>query len=409
MKAEPYYEEEIDLRAIVQTLLKFIWWILGAAILFAAVGFLVSKFVLDETYEARSYVMIVKPSTIVNFQGGIESSPQLPDAKSMTDLTLADDMVDKVQQDPRVTALYKTPVSIYVFRSQLKSTLVGGNQLRLEVSNAEPEHAAVIANVWAEKVASRFNFLFGSGSTEVDQIDGQVEKSLAEWDAEEKALLAFMETNDVEAWRISLEQQKLALGELVTKVENIDVLISDAQTLQARLEDQSYRDPLSVENALSLVVLNQQAIEQGENLQIQLSAETVGSQEMSVGDARDSLAAFISALELQKEELGNTVSDKSSKITYLSARYESGRYELDQLTLKRDLSKQAYEALSTHAVEVQILSANNDQVAKVAGQALPPVRPSGPKTMINTAIAGIAGLMIAVAVVMVWSWWKPAK
>jgi uncharacterized protein involved in exopolysaccharide biosynthesis len=409
MSAESYYQDEIDVRGIIKTLLKFMWWILGAAILFAAVGYLGSKFMMDKQYEAKSYVMIVKPSTIVNFDAGIESSPQLPDAKSMTDLTLADDLINAVLEDPLVKALYGKPINVNTFRGQLQSTLVGGNQLRLEVSDAEPEHAAVIANVWAKKVASRFNNLFGSGSTATDQIDNQLVQARTEWDTTEQALLAFMETNDVEAWGISLEQQKLSLGELVLKVEAIDVLISDAQTLQARLAELAYRDPLSAENALSLMILSQQTIEQGENLQIQLSANTTSDQETNVGQARDSLAGFISALEQQKEALNDTVSDKSSKITYLSARYESARYELDKLTLQRDLSRQAYEALSTHAVEVQILSANNDQVAKVAGQALPPASPSSPKTMINTAVAGLLGLALATGFVLTWDWWKSSK
>jgi uncharacterized protein involved in exopolysaccharide biosynthesis len=409
MSPETYSEEEIDVRGIIQALLKFKWWILGAAILFAVAGYAGSKLIMERTYQATAYVMIVKPSTIVNFEAGIESSPQLPDAKSMTDLTLADDLVNKVLQDPQVTVLFKEPISHNDFRGQLSSTLVGGNQLRLEVTDTEPEHAAVIANVWAQNVASRFNSLFGSGTTELEQLDSQVEQSRLEWDTSEQALLDYLENTDVDAWRISLEQQKLALGELVTKVEEIDVLFSNVQTLEAQLESQSYKDPLSVENALSLVILNQQAIGLVENLQIQISLETTPSLETTVGEARDSLTGLISALEQQKEELAKTVSDKSDRITYLAARYESVRYEVDQLTLQRDLSRQAYEALSTHAVEVQILSANNDQIAKVAGEALPPVNPSSPKTMFNTAIAGIIGLALSTVFILAWDWWKSPK
>jgi LPS O-antigen subunit length determinant protein (WzzB/FepE family) len=204
-------------------------------------------------------------------------------------------------------------------------------------------------------------------------------------------------------------EQKHALGEMVAKSETIDLLISNAQTLEMQLESQSYKDPLSLESALSLITLNQQASGQIENLQVQLSAETISNTETTVGVARESLTALISALEQQKEELTKTVSDKSDKITFLAARYESVRYEVDQLTLQRDLNRQAYDALSTHIVEVQILSANNDEVAKVAGEALPPATPSSPKTLFITAIAGLLGIVISTVFVLGWDWWKSPK
>lgn len=409
MSPENYAEDEIDVRAIILALLKFKWWILGAMIVFAVAGYVISSQILEKQYQATAYVMIVKPSTIVNFNAGIESLPQLPDAKSMTDLTLADDLVDKVSQDPQVAALTNTAITYHDFRDKLTSTLVGGNQLRLVVSDTDPERAAVIANAWALEVTSRFNSLFGSGSVELAQIENQLEQSRSEWDAAEQALLDYLENNNVDAWSISLEQQKLALGELVTKVEGLDLLISDAQTLEAQLEGQSYKDPLPLENALSLIMLNQRASGQRDNLQLQVGTETIPTQEATVGAARESLAVLISALEQQKEDLTKAVSEKSDKITYLVARYETVRYEVDQLTLQRDLSRQAYDALSTHKVEVQILSENNDQVAKVAGEALPPVKPSSPRTLFITGIAGIAGAFLSIAFALVWTWWKSPK
>ena len=409
MSPETFSDDEIDLRAIIQTLVKYKWWIIGAAILLAVIGYLTSTLIMERQYQATAYVVIIKPSTTVNFNAGIESSPQLPDAKSYSDLTLADDLVDKVSQDPQVTVLFNAPISHNAFRSKLNSTLVGGNQLRLEATDIEPERAATIVNTWAQEIVIRFNSLFGSGSTEIAQIESQVDQSRLEWDAAEQALLDYLENNNVDAWQISLEQQKLALGEMVTKVETIDLLISNAQTLEVQLESQSYKDPLSLESALSLITLNQQASGQIENFQVQLSAETISNTETTVGVARESLTALISALEQQKEELAKTVSDKSDKITYLAARYESVRYEVDQLTLQRDLNRQAYDALSTHIVEVQILSANNDEVAKVAGEALPPTAPSSPKTMFITAIAGLLGIVISTVFVLGRDWWKSPK
>src|SRR4030043_283696 len=56
---------------------------------------------------------------------------------------------------------------------KLNSTLVGGNQLRLEATDLEPERAAIIVNTWAQEIVIRFNSLFGSGSTEIAQTESQ--------------------------------------------------------------------------------------------------------------------------------------------------------------------------------------------------------------------------------------------
>lgn len=409
MSPETYIDEEIDLRAIVRGLLKFKWMIIAVTVVFALAGYLVSTFMLEKEYSSTAYVVILKPSTIVNLDAGIESSPQLPDAKSLTDLTIADDLVESVLQDPQVANLFSEPISRNALRGKLESTLVGGNQMRLGVVDTEPERAAVIANVWAREITLRFNSLFGSGGSELERTTTLAEQAGLDWDVAEQALLEYLAESDLEAWKIGLDQQKAALAKLVGKTEEIDVLVSDAKSLQARLEDQAYRDLLSLEDALSLIMLSQQASGQVENLQLQLSSETFAAQETTVGSARESLATLIGALEQQKAELLEAISDKSDLITYLSARYESERYEVDQLTLQRDLNRQAFDALSSHVIEIQILSENNDQIAKVAGEALPPTSPTGPKTMMNTAIVGGAGFVLAVAFALVWDWWKSPK
>jgi uncharacterized protein involved in exopolysaccharide biosynthesis len=364
---------------------------------------------MQEAYQSTAYVMIVKPSTIVNFDGGIESSPQLPDAKSMTDLTLADDLIDGVLQDQEVSTLFSDPISHGVFRSKLKSTLVGGNQLRLEVVDTNPERAAIIANVWAREVAARFNALFGSGSAELEQIGSQAEQAQQAWDAAEQELLGHLENSNLESQQITLEQQKLALSALVAKVEEIDVLISDAQNMLTQLEDQAASESLSLEDTLSLLTLSQQASGQIENFQVQIGADLIPSQETTVADARKGLTSLIGALEQQKTELDDTGKLKSSLITDLAAKLEAERYNVDQLTLQRDLNREAYDALSTHLVELQIMSANSDQIAKVAGEAMPPSGPFSPSTKTNLVIAAGVGFILVVGFVLVWDWWKSPK
>jgi uncharacterized protein involved in exopolysaccharide biosynthesis len=54
--------------------------------------------------------------------------------------------------------------------------------------------------------------------------------------------------------------------------------------------------------------------------------------------------------------------------------------------------------------ETHIALTQNDQVAKVAGQALPPERPNGPRASLNGVIAGALGLLISVLIALISNW-----
>jgi uncharacterized protein involved in exopolysaccharide biosynthesis len=68
----------------------------------------------------------------------------------------------------------------------------------------------------------------------------------------------------------------------------------------------------------------------------------------------------------------------------------------------------AYEALSAHLEELQITLTQNDKAVKMAGSALPPTNPSGPRALIVAFAAGVIGFALAVFLVLVVSWWKSA-
>ncbi len=59
---QDYFEDEIDLREIIRSLLQYKWWIIGVTILLAVVAFAFSKLFIPSEYQATAYVMITKPS-----------------------------------------------------------------------------------------------------------------------------------------------------------------------------------------------------------------------------------------------------------------------------------------------------------------------------------------------------------
>ncbi len=403
---QDYFEDEIDLREIIRSLLQYKWWIIGVTILLAVVAFAFSKLFLPSEYQATAYVMITKPSLTANLDSRIQNSPQLPDARSITDLTKADDLVSEVFQSPGISELLDEDARLAAFKRKLSPSLVGVNQLRLEVTDTDPARAALIANVWAEKITIRLNTLFGVNETSLAQLETQTDQARQEWDAAEQALLAYLPLSQVDSLQVKLNQARDSLKAYLLEMDALDLLVSDAQSLKSRLSMQNPNDKLLIGDALSLISLEQQATGYLEGLQIQIVGAEILGEQYTVAEARSTLDTLISVLESQRDEFQAVSEAKVEEIASIAANLETAQYQVAQLTVQRDLSSRAYQALSSHVEEVQISLSQDDQAVKIAGQALPPERPSGPRSSLNAAVAGAVGFALSVFTVLVLGWWK---
>jgi len=401
-----YYEDEIDLREIFNSLLRFKWWILGTAVVFAVVALLVAKLVLPKTYKAISYIMITKPALTADLDSSIQSSPQIPDARSLTDLTKADDLVLSVHEEVGSSNSNTEPFSLKSFKNQLKPTLVGTNQLKLEVTALNPERTAEIANVWAEKATERLNLLFGSDIDSLLKLEKQTEEARQKWDESENALIEYLPASQADTLLVNLTQARETLKVIISEIGNIDLLLSDLNAIQYRLASRNASDVLTLEEILSVISLQQQAVGQFEGLQIQVSSPDIEAGGYTAGQAQTNIETLIKSLQGQREELLASKQAKEDEITDLGTQYEEAQYNITQLTVQRDLDLKAYEALSSHMEELRITLSQNDQSVKVAGLALPPVNPSGPQTLFITVGAGAVGFVLAAFLVLLISWWK---
>lgn len=401
-----YYEDEIDVRELLENLLKYKWWIIGTAVLFGVAAILVVRLLLPKTYNATSFVVITKPSLTANLDSRIESSPQIPDARSLTDLTKADDLVLLVYEEVGAPSSNPESVSLVSLKSQLNPSLVGINQLRLEVTDIDPDRAAEIANVWAEKTAARLNLLFGSDVESLLKLEEQTSEARKNWDSSHQALIEYLPESDADSLQVGLTQAREALKLIINEIDNINLLLSDLNAMQSRLNQQNTNKPLALDELLGLISLQQQAVGQLEGLQIQVASQDIQEDGYTVDEARIAVDTLIQSLQEQRAELLSSKKSKEADISALAADLEQAQYKVSQLTVQRDLDLRAYQALSAHMEELQITLFQNDQAAKVAGLALPPINPSGPRALFVGAAAGAAGFTLAVFFVLMINWWK---
>jgi capsular polysaccharide biosynthesis protein len=178
-----YYDDVINLRELVKTLLKYKWIIIGATVLAALAALLTSKFILPPKYEAAAYVGITLPSFEVDLEPSINNPSPLDDYRLLTETTKAlPDLAEAVEvwlsvcEEMDLTCLGEDND-----KPDLEAALVGTSQLKLTVTSDDPEQAAEFANLWAKEVIKRWDLIYGIGDIDLIQLDEEVAQALEKW------------------------------------------------------------------------------------------------------------------------------------------------------------------------------------------------------------------------------------
>jgi uncharacterized protein involved in exopolysaccharide biosynthesis len=401
-----YREEEIDIRGIILTVLRYKWLILGVTLGLAVAGFAVSKLLLPKQYQATALLVLSKPIYTTNLDPRIETSLQLPDSKPLTDLAKADDVVLELFQTPEAGEVIKKGETLKTFSERLEVTLTGLTQLRLSVTTTHPESAAKLANVWAEMVAKRLNDLFDVNENSLSQIEQQQAAAYQKWTETEQALLSYLPQNRSHTLDLALKQARGQHESYLAKINEIDLISGDIIAFEAQLAGQSQNQLLSIEESLGLITLYQRPIGGGNPIQIEVAGQGIMGEDYTLADARASLKRLSDSLASRRTQLVADLGSSEELISRLSADLEEANYQVNQLTVQRDLALSAYNALSSQQAETNIALAQGDALAKVASQALPPEEDVGPHSVLNAAAAGILGLVVSVFAIFGYEWWK---
>jgi capsular polysaccharide biosynthesis protein len=399
-------EDEIDLREIIQTLLRYKFFILGMAVLFTLAGFVYVRMNDKDVYRAEATLVITRPIYQTTFDPNFTSAPQLPDARALVDLVTAEDLLLEVHLDARLENGAVTNGSLSALISQTDAVLVGGSQLSLRATDADPERAALIANVWAEKAAGRLNALFGIDRTSVEQLAAEKQAALQNWESAQQNLLAYLPESRFAALEASLGEEKLSLARSISKVNKTDILILDARVLEANLRGRNSADILPVEDRLSFIALTQRAAEGSGMFQIQVSEEATIGEEFTAAAVLDRLSRLTASLEAQKVELQGLIAGVESSISAQAAELEAAQFRIGELTLQRDLARRAYEALAIQEETSRLAFAQNDRLVRVSGNVIPPLQPVGGRSFVIILASAAAGLVLGMALALGVNWWK---
>jgi len=410
-------EDEIDLRKYVRVLLQNWKLIVGLAAAGSAVA-LVLALALPRSYEASALVVVTSPRYILNFEPKIETATGQEttqvNPKAYLGLATSDDLVTQLLADPATASLEETARTRESLLGKLEATTgTDPTLIELQVTDADPERAAAIANAWARLFVKYVNQVYGYEQDTQARFGDQLNQAKADYEAVQHAVEEFLADNRIAELRreidarqtlinsyqseltasrgqslpeqlqarrrtldnayeelASLEQQqRQIIQDYYVDLAAVESLLVDARALREQVQAGSASSAASLGDALAQLFLRSRSLasEVGGNVQLQLSfGQAVGPIPVSDVDSlidvlesrkTQTQAQIEALLSVSRGQAPDPEVEVDSRFGVLEARQTEIRVRIEALTA---------ELLAGFQVPVE--SAPNDPVSQLIAQ-----------------------------------------
>jgi capsular polysaccharide biosynthesis protein len=404
-------EDEIDLRAIVLTIWKARKAILIVTFAAAVIAFALSFWVLPRKYQATAYIFVGQP--VVEFiqsqtESGLQVSTTLPDIKAVVKLLTAPALLESVLKDPAVAAAFgNEEISVTDFTGMVNASDVGKDQLSLQVTDTDPQRAAQLANTWAEKAINVVNDTYGLGAL-ARTFDAQVMQAQKDYEQAQTALEEAYSTSQVPALSAQLDNSSADLANVLGNISNASRVLDDLQFFEQSLTGLPDEAPLSLGDGLALTTLRQRSLTVG-NASYTIQIDSASFAGFTVSKALEATSQMRTGLQDQLTRLQSDQSRLEQEIPQLNRDLSNANAQLTQFSTKRNQFLVLYTSMTQQQKQVATLLGVNMSVANLSVEAVPPDKKFSPKVVMNTALAGMLGLVLSVFWVLAAEWWKKTE
>ena len=418
---QTYYEDEIDLREIIKTLLGYKWWILAATLLAAVAAYITSTNFVPRQYQSVAVVVINRPEAVVDLNNrpdeGCLTFTQLDDPFEVEDdweeelegfeeweeddfddlgvlpsIPKTEDLVSLAQAGDMIALAAGSADGI-----EMTASVEGEDQIRLTIADTHPERAAQVANAWAQTFTTRLNGDFNVEQY-LAQIEHHVEIARQAWSDAEGNLITALSGSQVGVLETRLANAEKAL----LRSQSDQGVIEAARFLDAQLAAENPDMPLSLNQSITLVSLIQRAASEG----VFLVPADMLPEAYSAGQARADLAALMDSIQGGDRTIEAQIESLEDEINAYHIQLNLSEDEIALYTRERDCAFKTYYQRHTQLVETQQLLQSGEPVAEITTQAEVPTAPIGPKPLATAVLAGTVGLMLSIFVVFVAEWWR---
>jgi succinoglycan biosynthesis transport protein ExoP len=391
-------EEEIDLRAYIEVLLRYWMWIVGLAVAAAVVAFVVTS-LMPRTYEASSVVFVTQPRYQIQFDPRFDTQEGVPAYKAFPTLATSDSILQSVVENyVPSTESGIDEWNLSTLQGMVEATSEGDPSLVvLKVRSQSAKDAAAIANLWADTLIKQGNELYGQGEGDVAFFEAQVQQAQEVLDGAETALIEFQAQNQASIVSAQLNSLLQAQSDYLADQRAVTYIIQDIQGLHAQLAEQSESQTVSLADNLTALLLQIKAFNAQAATPVQLQVDgSAGFSEKSPAEQRAFLDSLISTLQAKSTEIDAKLAQLEPQILALQRDLQAINVESDQLTRTRDLARETYVTLTRKLEEARITAQETNGMLQAGSYASEPEKPAGPLRLLSMAVAGMLGLMIGV-------------
>ena len=402
------YEDEIDLRRYVEVMLRRWYWIVGCAVAAALAAFAVSS-LMAPTYDASSVVIVTEPRYQMQFEPRFETVDQWrPAYQVFPELAVSDGVLEAVVRayDPSPAAEIES-WRLSAMKGMAEATSQGDPSLvKLTVSNRSPQDAAALANVWAEELAVWVNAIYGDGGHDMAFFEVQAAQAEETLEGVEEALIAFQARDRASIVSAQLQSRRSTQSGYLADQRRIASLIHDIEGLRVQLAQGGDAQPATVADELTSLFLQVKAFNTEAATPIQLQVTNPESlSQRSRGEQALFLADLVETLEARSTTIEALLAELEPEILALQEELQAIQTEGERLKRAQRVAEETYVTLSRKLEEARIAAQEEQGLLQVGSYAAVPESPTGPRRMMNTALAGVVGGMIGLGAVFTWEWW----
>lgn len=401
-------EDNLDLRRYVRIVLRWWWLIVSCALLAAVSAFIVSLFI-PPTYEASAVVIITQPRYEVAFDPRFETVESAPAYKAFPRLATSDEVLQETVDTytPSEDAEIEHWTAHTLF-DMVDATSEGDPSLvLLTVKSRSPEDASGIVNTWAQVFAERGHAIYNTTEEEVTFFAQQVDQAEDALASTEKALIDFQARNQTNTLQAQLDSLQQTQADYLADKRAITYLVQDIQGLRSQLAQQPDDQPTSLADNLTSLYLQIKAFNAETLTPIQLQ---ISDAEMLSTKSQAEQIAFlddlVKTLNHRSTEIDASMAELEPQVLDLQRQLQEIATESEQLHRAHNLASETYATLSRKLEEARITVQEHKGMLQIGSYATVPEEPTSPRKMINTALAGVVGIMLSTGGVFAWEWWR---
>jgi succinoglycan biosynthesis transport protein ExoP len=404
-------EEEIDLREYIDVLMRRWKWIAALTLVAALAAAAVSFFVLSPTYEASALVLITGPRYQLEFDPRVVAVDEFKAAfDAYPGLALSDDLLKGVLAalDP---PLPPEEARLGALRGKM-SARAGADPslLKLTVNNGDPERAARIANTWAERYVDYVDNLYGRRDEDAAFFSQQLEEARAALQAAEGALTDFEARNEYSTLSAQLSSLRQTQSDYLAEQRSILRLNQDIASLQAQLAGGSSARASTLGDDLTALFLQIKAFNAQSSMPLQLQVTTTESLSgRTVAEQIAFLEELATNLEAKSTAIDALLTELQPRILSLQEALQAVDTEQKRLNRDRTVAETTYITLANKVEEARIAAQDETGEVQLASRASVPTSPTGPRKLMNTAVAAFLGLFLGVFAAFFVEFWQAPR